>query len=125
MTKQQTIDTLKTQLPGFYSVEQVIEMISKIEDSRLQYYRDIADSSSAPFDTVIFKDEIEKAIRKAIEHMDSGDIVDYDSADLSLDGREITLDSIDVNTEDIISVVVGEVDDVIDEFFPEEEDCEC
>ena len=31
MTKQQTLDTLKTQLPGFYSVEQVIEMISKIE----------------------------------------------------------------------------------------------
>jgi hypothetical protein len=58
--------------------------------------------------------------------MDSGDVVDYDSADLSLDGREIILDSIDVNTEDIISVVVSEVDDVIDEFFPEEEDdCGC
>ena len=118
MTKQQTIDTLKTQLPGFYSAEQVIEMISKIEDS-----------SSAPFDTGIFKDEIENAIRKAIEHMDSGDVVDYDSADLSLDGREITLDSIDVYTEDIISVVVGEVDDVIDNYFPpdedEDEDCGC
>ena len=118
MTKQQTIDTLKTQLPGFYSVEQVIEMISKIEDS-----------DSAPFDIGIFKDEIENAIRKAIENMDSDDVVDYDSADLSLDGREIALDSIDVNTEDIISNAVEGVYDVLDKYFPpdedEDEDCGC
>ena len=33
MTKQQTIETLQKQLPGFYSVEQVIKMINDIEDS--------------------------------------------------------------------------------------------
>ena len=118
MTKQQTIDTLKTQLPGFYSAEQVIELISKIEDS-----------GSAPFDMGVFKDEIENAIRKAIENMDSDDVVDYDSADLSLDGREIALDSIDVNTEDIISNAVEGVYGVIDNYFPqdedEDEDCGC
>jgi hypothetical protein len=77
----------------------------------------------------VFKDEIENAIRKAIENMDSGDVVDYDSADLSLDGREITLDSIDVNTEDIISNAVEGVYDVLENFFPpdedEDEDCGC
>jgi len=118
MTKQQTIELLKKQMPGFYSPQQVISLISKIEDF-----------GSAPFDMGIFKDEIENAIRKAIENMDSGDVVDYDSADLSLDGREITLDSIDVNTEDIISNVVEDVYGVIENFFPpnedEEEDCGC
>jgi hypothetical protein len=118
MTKQQTIDTLKIQLPGFYSAEQVIELISKIEDS-----------GSAPFDMGVFKDEIENAIRKAIENMDSDDVVDYDSADLSLDGREIALDSIDVNTEDIISNAVEGVYNVLENFFPpdedEDEDCGC
>lgn len=32
MTKNQTIDLLRNQLPGFYSAEQVINMIEKIED---------------------------------------------------------------------------------------------
>jgi len=33
MTKQQTVELLKQQLPGFYSVEQVIKMIDDIEDN--------------------------------------------------------------------------------------------
>jgi hypothetical protein len=33
MTKNQTIELLKQQLPGFYSVEQVIKMISDIEEN--------------------------------------------------------------------------------------------
>jgi hypothetical protein len=34
MTKTQTVDLLKSQLPGFYSVEQVINLIEKIEDEQ-------------------------------------------------------------------------------------------
>ena len=34
MQKQETIDLLKSQLPGFYSVEQVIKMIEDIEDTK-------------------------------------------------------------------------------------------
>jgi hypothetical protein len=34
MTKNQTIDLLKSQLPGFYSAEQVINLIEKIEDEQ-------------------------------------------------------------------------------------------
>ena len=34
MTKNQTIDLLKNQLPGFYSVEQVINLIEKIEEEK-------------------------------------------------------------------------------------------
>ncbi len=34
MTKNQTIDLLKSQLPGFYSVEQVINLIEKIEEEQ-------------------------------------------------------------------------------------------
>ena len=98
MTKQQTIDTLKTQLPGFYSAEQVIELISKIEDT-----------SSTPFDVNEFKEQIEEAVRNAIENMDAGYVVDYDSAEFSIDGREISFDSIDVNTNDIVDNVMESV----------------
>jgi len=115
MTKQQTIDTLKTQLPGFYSAEQVIEMISKIEDA-----------GSAPFDVNEFKDQIEEAVRNAIENMDAGDVVDYDSAEFSIDRREIVFDCIDVNTSDIVDNVMGSIENVFDGFFDDEEDdCGC
>ena len=115
MTKQQTIDTLKTQLPGFYSAEQVIELISKIEDT-----------GSTPFDVNEFKDQIEEAVRNAIENMDGGDVVDYDSAEFSLDGREISFDGIDVNTSDIVDNVMESVGNVFDGFFgDEEDDCGC
>lgn len=115
MTKQQTIDTLKTQLPGFYSAEQVIEMISNIEDA-----------GSAPFDPAKFKDLILEAVENAIENMDGGDVVDYDSASFSLDGREISFDGIDVNTSDIVDNVMESVDNVFEWFFEDEEDdCGC
>ena len=38
MTKNQTIDLLKSQMPGFYSVEQVINMIEKIEDEKTKSF---------------------------------------------------------------------------------------
>jgi hypothetical protein len=34
MTKTQTVDLLRSQLPGFYSVEQVINLIEKIEEEQ-------------------------------------------------------------------------------------------
>jgi hypothetical protein len=34
MTKNETVDLLKSQLPGFYSVEQVINLIDKIEEEQ-------------------------------------------------------------------------------------------
>lgn len=115
MTKQQTIDTLKTQLPGFYSAEQVIELISNIEDA-----------GSAPFDPAQFKDLILEAVEEAINSMDTGDFVDYDSAIFELDGNSILIESIDVNTDDIISNIMDNINEVFDKQFPEEEDdCEC
>jgi hypothetical protein len=55
MTKNQTIDLLKNQLPGFYSVEQVINLIEKIEEG-----------SSRKITT----NDIQKAIDKSIDWID-------------------------------------------------------
>lgn len=113
MTKQQTIELLKQQMPGFYSAEQVINIINGIQDS-------------VPFDVDGFKERIKEAVKNAIEDMDGDNVVDYDSAEFSLDGREITLDGIDVNTSDIVDNVMESVDNVFDGFFgDEEDDCGC
>jgi hypothetical protein len=88
MTKQATIDFLKTQLlvtSGFYSTEQVIEMISKIEDEK-------------PTQTMN-RDMAMKIIKVAQESVESSirdtDWTDF-SYDLELNGNEILLTDFDV-----------------------------
>ena len=36
MTKSQTIDLLRNQIPGFYSAEQVVNLIEKIEEEQVK-----------------------------------------------------------------------------------------
>jgi len=87
MTKNQTIDLLKNQLPGFYSVEQVINLIEKIEEG-----------SSRRITT----DDIEQAIDKVIRWVEHNerDLLDLDSAELemSYDNR-IEVVGVPINTD--------------------------
>ena len=89
MTKNQTIDLLKNQLPGFYSVEQVINLIEKIEEG-----------SSRKITT----NDIQKAIDKSISWIDNNerDVVDLDSAEFELSyHNQIECVGIQINTESI------------------------
>jgi len=99
MTKQETIDLLGKQLPGFYSVEQVIKLISDIEDSGSFEITDdmVADISS----------DIAEALSS-----EGTDIVD--DYTLSMDYREVELDSIDLNQSKIKSAVRDAIETYID-----------
>ena len=89
MTKNQTIDLLKNQLPGFYSVEQVINLIEKIEEG-----------SSRKITTY----DIGRAIDKMVDWADHNEreLLDLDSAELEMSydnrievvGVPINLDSL-------------------------------
>jgi hypothetical protein len=71
MTKSQTVDLLKNQMPGFYSVEQVISLIERIEEEQVKpklldfQIRDITNSimseiqEEASRDNIIDVNEIE------------------------------------------------------------------
>lgn len=100
MTKTQTIELLQQQLPGFYSVEQVINMINDIEDS------------SEPTGILTDDQIIELADQIASEIVNQGtDIVsDYD---LSLNYKEIELDNIDLNESDIASLAKDAIKDFL------------
>ena len=88
MTKEQMINTLKSQLPGFYSVEQVIEMINKIEEPS-GFSQDKLDD---------FIDDI------VVEIKDGGlDIInDYE---LEMNYREVELTSVEFDRDSISRVV--------------------
>ena len=87
MTKNQTIDLLKNQLPGFYSVEQVINLIEKIEEG-----------SSRRITTNDIEQAIDKVIRW-VEHNER-DFLDLDSAELEMDySNRIEVVGVPINTD--------------------------
>lgn len=110
MNKQQTIELLQQQLPGFYSVEQVIDIINGIEDSSEALNEDQLEKIA---------DEIYDEVRDALGKMYTNDIIDTDSAEFSLYDKTIELDSVDIDKDSIADTVIEEVKKVMwDKFLP-------
>jgi hypothetical protein len=95
MTKEQTVDLLKSQLPGFYSAEQVINLIEKIEVS--------------PKVTPEVLREIENDIIRNLERdNDNSRLVDEDDIELEFGrGREIEISNVHINF-DVIRDAISE-----------------
>jgi predicted Zn-dependent protease len=110
MTKQETIDLLKQQLPGFYSVEQVIDMISKIEPEVLDAYE---------FE---FTDErIKTLVDNVVDEITDQGLDLISDYDLSMSYREVELDSIDISNHSVKGAVNSAVENWV-EWFKEEQD---
>ena len=113
MNKNQTIELLKNQLPGFYSVEQVISLIEGIEEPK-----------ATPAETVVeLVARLERKVSQTINHINTEDAVDYDSAVFDIrHGNELYLSEIYLNGDNIADEVNTAIHDVIHDFFsPEEE----
>jgi hypothetical protein len=99
MTKQQTVELLGKQLPGFYSVEQVINLINDIEES----------------DSFEITDEMVRTlssnISEALENEGTDIVDDYT---LSMNYKEVELDSIDLNESKIRAAVQDALETYID-----------
>lgn len=105
MTKQQTVELLQQQLPGFYSVEQVIKMINDIEDS----------NESFEFSDAHIND-LSSDIADALSQEGTSIVDDYE---LSISGREVELDSIDFDSRTISNIVSDIVTDFMEQFKEE------
>jgi hypothetical protein len=81
MNKLQTIELLQQQLPGFYSVEQVINMINDIEDVEPE-----------------FSDELIESIVDEIVNMDLDLIEDYE---LEMNYREVEISSVNISSREV------------------------
>lgn len=111
MTKQATVELLQKQLPGFYSVDQVIKMINDIEDGG-SFDEEKVDE---------LKELIDTKVRAALERLNTSDWVDFDSAELELNGNEVSVYDISVNEDSIIDEVNDAVDSAFDQFFQPQE----
>lgn len=105
MTKEQTIELLQKQLPGFYSVEQVINIIKDIEESA-------SSVSEAALEELLR--EVDNAIEEAIGGVDQEDLVQLDTAEFELhNGNEIELSSVDLDMDELVRTTQREVRKVI------------
>ena len=111
MTKQQTIDVLKTQLPGFYSVEQVIDLVTKIESSE-------ATGGFTKEQVLLLVDRLINEVEENVNNLDS-DCIDKSTAEFSLNYNEVELDSVDFDTSDVRDAVINGLRDVAETFFEE------
>jgi hypothetical protein len=109
MTKNQTIELLEKQLPSFYSLEQVINIIKGIEEETPTLNEDKIGELLG---------EIETSIKTAIGELDNEDIIDFDSVELTLNyDRKIEIEDISINPDAIQEAVQDAVNKTICEFF--------
>ena len=109
MTKNQTIELLEKQLPSFYSLEQVINIIKGIEEETPTLNEDKIGELLG---------EIETSIKTAIRELNNGDIIDFDSVELTINyDRKIEIEDISINPDTIQEAVQDAVNKTICEFF--------
>ena len=87
MNKQQTIELLKQQLPGFYSVEQVINIINDV---------DTGSSGLSEEKLTEISESIYDVVEKKMREVDASDVVDFSSAEFSIEyDNRVVLEAIE------------------------------
>ena len=112
MTKNQTIDLLKNQLPGFYSVEQVINLIEKIEEEKT--------ASISSEQIALITNKIVDAIDEEHNH---GNIVNVEDIELDFNNwdRKITINDVPINLNVLRDCIEEELINSLEEEEVEEE----
>lgn len=112
MTKQQTIELLQKQMPSFYSLEQVISIISDIEDPEPK--------STTVMPWSVFEkigDDIQNNVSRKLSTANFDEIIDTDSVEFDLyNGNTIQLYSVDVHYDDISEMVTDIAGNVIKQY---------
>ena len=111
MKKQQLIDILQSQLPGFYSVEQVIKMINEIEEPQ-------------PKEFSLNEEQIEFLVKTIVEDFNDRGVDVIEDYSLEMNYREVELDSVEFDSRVIERVVNDAVDSYI-EHYMKKDDCGC
>jgi len=115
MTKSQTIDLLRDQMPGFYSAEQVVNLIEKIEEEQVK-----------PKLSVEQLREITQSIVDAIEEEASRDnIVDTSEVEFELGwDKRIEVTDVPINFDTIRDCIEDSLTDAFEEEDEETEETE-
>ena len=104
MTKKQTIELLEKQMPSFYSLDQVIEIIKGIEVGSV-------------IDVDGLYKEIKVHLEENIDQMDSEEAIDFSSAEFSLNYNEVSLDDVKIDSREVASKACYGLTDLIEGYI--------
>ena len=106
MTKQEAINTINASFPSIWSREDVLQLVNKIE--------------GGSFDSDKLLEKIRESVENAINNMSNDEIVDISSCEFDIrNGNEIEIESIGINTSDIVDAVMDKVADGIEDYIEE------
>lgn len=106
MTKQEAINTINASFPSIWSREDVLQLVNKIE--------------GGGFDSDKLLEKIRESVENAINNMSNDEIVDISSCEFDIrNGNEIQIDSIGINTSDIVDAVMSDVVNAIEDYIEE------
>ena len=109
MTIEQTVAAVKNAPGSMYTREDVISLLGRIETSGGNGLSQIL------IDQLI--QVVIDQVRSNAENLETDEVCDVDSAEFDLNGNEISLSSVDVNTRGIADAIVDCVGDEIEAFF--------
>ncbi len=110
VSKQELLDVLSAQNDCYYSLAQVVDMIKKIEDpkpvlsSKVQVTAEGYDS---------FLDAVRERFEANFGGHNGGRFIDLDTAEFSLNGNRVELDSVDLNADEVVDTAVECLENVL------------
>lgn len=111
ISKEELLDVLSAQNDCYYSLAQVVDMIKKIEDpkpvlsSKVQVTAEGYDS---------FLDAVRERFEANFADPGSGSrFIDLDTAEFSLNGNRVELDSVDLNADEVVDTAVECLENVL------------
>ncbi len=113
---QGAISKVQNAFPSIFTKDDVIILLGELSDA-IENDDDVSNGGLI-MDKEPLLEKIRRAVDSVINNMSNDDIVDTSSTDFSIrNGNEIEIESIGINTSDIIDEVVREIEEVLDEVY--------
>jgi len=113
---QGAITKVENAFPSIFTKDDVVILLSELSDA-IENDDDVTNGGLI-MDKETLLDKIRGAVDDAITNMSNDEIVDISSTEFNIrNGNEIEIESIGINTSDIINEVMLEVDEVLDEVY--------
>lgn len=101
----QAITNVNECMSSVFTKEDVVNLLRNLE------------VSSNKLSKLELVDFVTSYVETQVERLDARDILDLSSAEFDLNGNEITLESVDVDTRDFTRNILGEIDEAVDTFL--------
>jgi len=105
-TTEEVIYIVNNNYSSVFSKQDVLDLIQSIEVKK-----------ENPITKEMLVDFVTSYVETQVEQLDAGDILDLSSAEFELNGNEISLDGVDVDSDDLRRNLLGDIDDAVDTFL--------